>query len=346
MRVLLIKMSSMGDVVHALPAITDACANVPGIEFDWVVEAAFAEIPAWHPGVKNVIPIAWRRWRKTLHQAQTRREIRAFIKSLRARRYDLVLDAQGLYKSALVGCLARGRRCGLDRASAREPLAALFYQRKITVAKGQHAILRLRQLFAGCFGYSVPDTPLDYGMEKSRWLASQAATPYVVFLHATTWDTKLWPEAYWRELCALANQDGYVVHLPWGNSSERERAVRIAAQQSNARVLDRLSLSQLARELSNAAGVVGVDTGLSHVAAALAIPCVTIYGATDPRRVGVMGPQVTTLTSHLSCSPCVSRSCRFASTTPGPYPPCYAEIDPLRVWRQLAQRQVVGMGAA
>ena len=331
MRVLLIKTSSLGDVVHALPAVTDACKSNPELEFDWVVEEAFADIPSWHSGVKEVIPVAWRRWRQSLGSSQTRTEIKAFRERLRAKNYGLILDAQGLIKSAVISRMAKGQRYGFDRQSTREPMASFFYQRKIHVPKNHHAISRLRELFAKSFGYTIPNTPINYGINRDRWQTSDKK-PYIVFIHGTTWVTKLWPESYWRELCTLANQDGYEVHLPWGNDEELDRATRIADQLSNAKVLDRLSLGQMGHELANASAAIGVDSGLTHIAAALGIPTSAIYGATNAELTGVQGQSVNLHISNYKCAPCLSKVC-FSGLDNLDYPPCYQEINPASVWR-------------
>jgi heptosyltransferase-1 len=331
MRVLLIKTSSLGDVVHALPAVTDACENNEELEFDWVVEEAFADIPSWHPCVKEVIPIAWRRWRKTLGNPQTLTEIKAFRKQLRTKNYDLILDAQGLIKSAVISRMARGRRVGLDRHSAREPIASFFYQDKVNVQKNRHAISRLRELFAKTFAYDIPNTPINYGINKDRWQTSDKK-PYVVFIHGTTWVTKLWPESFWQELCDLAAHDGYEVHLPWGNDEEQYRATRIAEKQPNAKVLDRLPLGEIGEELANASAVIGVDSGLTHIAAALGLPTVAIYGATNAELTGVQGQSVNLHISNYKCAPCLSKVC-FSRLDSLDYPPCYQEINPVSVWR-------------
>ena len=331
MRVLLIKTSSLGDVVHALPAVTDACKNNAGLEFDWVVEESFAEIPSWHPCVKEIIPIAWRRWRKSLGNSKTQTEIKAFRKQLRAKDYDLILDAQGLIKSAVISRMAHGRRVGLNRHSAREPIASFFYHDKLNVPKNHHAISRLRELFARTFAYEVPNTPISYGINRDRWEISDKK-PYVVFLHGTTWVTKLWPDSYWHELCALADKDGYEVHLPWGNDEERDRAARIADQQSNAKILDHLSLGQMGHELANSCAAVGVDSGLTHIAAAIGVPTVAIYGATNSKLTGVQGQSVNLHISNYKCAPCLSKIC-FSKLDNLDYPPCYQEINPASVWR-------------
>lgn len=334
MRVLLIKTSSLGDVIHALPAVTDACNNIEGIEFDWVVEEAFSEIPSWHPGVKQVIPIAWRRWRKSLGKSTTRAEMKSFRKKLCDEKYDLILDAQGLIKSAIVSRMATGHRVGLDRNSAREPIASFLYNKTINVPKGRHAISRLRELFAKSLGYTVPNTPIDYGLDKSHW-QSQQERPYVVFIHGTTWVTKLWPEIYWQELCQLVGKSDFHIHLPWGTEEEHEQAIRIAGHHAGTRVLDRLSLSEMAQELANASAVVGVDSGLTHIAAALNIPTIAIYGATNPELTGVQGQNIKLISSKYTCSPCLSRTClnKIADLD---YPPCYQEITPERVWQEIS----------
>jgi len=337
MRVLLIKTSSLGDVVHAFPAVTDACKNNAELEFDWVVEEAFADIPSWHPCVKEVIPVAWRRWRKSLGNSTTLAEIKAFRKQLRVKDYDLILDAQGLLKSAIIARMAHGRRVGLNRHSAREPIASLFYREKLDVPRKNHAISRLRELFAQTFDYEVPDTPINYGINKGHWETFDKK-PYVVFIHGTTWITKLWPESYWRELCELANQSGYEVHLPWGNNEEYDRATRIADQQPSAKVLERLSLEQMGHELANASAVIGVDSGLTHIAAALGIPTSAIYGATNTELTGVQGQYVNLHISKYKCAPCLSRQCKFSQQQGGIYPPCYASLDPRSVWQAAMQQ--------
>lgn len=337
MKVLLIKTSSLGDVFHTLPALEDAWRAVPGLEVDWVVEEAFAAIPAWHPAVKNVIPLAWRRWRRQLLNKSSRTEMKAFYQRLRATEYDLVLDAQGLIKSALVTRLARGPRYGLDKYSCREPLAARAYQYPQSVAKGQHAIPRVRQLFAQVLGYEVPDG-LSYGVDRNRWPRPDVDGDYWVFLHGTTWITKLWPESYWQALAAMVVASGRKVLLPWGNDEEKQRAERIAAAVDGAEVLPKMGLNDLNAYLAHAQAVAGVDTGLSHVVAALEVPSVAIYGATDSTLTGVLGPQVEVMRSEYSdCAPCLSKTC--LKNEPGDVqPPCYREISPQRVFDSLQRR--------
>lgn len=290
MNVLVVKLSSLGDVIHTLPALTDAAAALPGIRFDWVVEEAFAEVPAWHPAVDRVLPVAIRRWRRRPLRDFTGPEWRQARAALRARVYDAVIDAQGLLKSALVTRLARGPRFGPDRRSAREGLASLAYDRGLSIPGDLHAVERTRLLFARALGYPVPTGPPDYGL-RGRLQADGGPTPRgLLFFHGSARAEKLWPEERWLALSLLASDRDFRVGLPWGSASERERAERIAAACAAAAVLPPLGLTALAGRLLRARGAVAVDTGLAHLAAALALPAVTLYGPTSPRLVGTLGP--------------------------------------------------------
>ncbi|MBU4682699.1 lipopolysaccharide heptosyltransferase RfaC [Cedecea davisae] len=291
MRVLLVKTSSMGDVLHSLPALTDAMHAIPGIKFDWVVEEGFSQIPGWHPAVDNVLPIAIRRWRKSWFSAQTRAERKAFYQILKAREYDYIIDAQGLVKSAaLVTRKAYGIKHGMDWNSAREPLASLFYNIKHSVARQQHAVERVRELFAKSLGYSKPQTQGDYAIAQ-HFLNNLNADngQYAVFLHATTRDDKHWPEASWRELIGLLGNSGIHIKLPWGAPHEEARAKRLAEGFGFVEVLPKMTLEEVANVLAGARYVVSVDTGLSHLTAALDRPNVTLYGPTDPGLIGGYG---------------------------------------------------------
>ncbi len=291
MRVLIVKTSSMGDVLHTLPALTDAMRAIPGIHFDWVVEEGFAQIPSWHEAVDQVIPVAIRRWRKAWFSAPVKAERKAFRDAVQAVKYDAIVDAQGLVKSAaLVTRLAHGVKHGMDWSSAREPLASLFYNRRHHIPKQQHAVERTRELFAKSLGYTKPDTQGDYAIAQ-HFLSEHtpAAAPYCVFLHATTRDDKHWPESHWRELIAQLKESGLQIKLPWGAPHEEARAKRLAEGFDYVKVLPRLSLEKVAHVLAGAEFVVSVDTGLSHLTAALDRPNITLYGPTDPGLIGGYG---------------------------------------------------------
>ncbi|TQS56721.1 lipopolysaccharide heptosyltransferase 1 [Salmonella enterica subsp. enterica serovar Typhimurium] len=291
MRVLIVKTSSMGDVLHTLPALTDAQQAIPGIQFDWAVEEGFAQIPSWHSAVDRVIPVAIRRWRKAWFSAPIKAERTAFRRAVCANQYDAVIDAQGLVKSAaLVTRLAHGIKHGMDWSTAREPLASLFYNRKHHIAKQQHAVERTRELFAKSLGYDKPQSQGDYAIAKHFLHCQQAVSdPYAVFLHATTRDDKHWPEANWRELIGLVGNTGLRIKLPWGAPHEEARAKRLAEGFDYVDVLPRMSLEEVARVLAGAKSVVSVDTGLSHLTAALDRPNITLYGPTDPGLIGGYG---------------------------------------------------------
>lgn len=288
MRVLLVKMSSLGDVIHTLPALEDASRARPGVQFDWVVEEAFAEVPAWHPRVAQVIPVALRRWRRAPFAAIRSGEWSRFRGKLRRHPHDLVIDAQGLLKSAFVSCLAGAPRGGYDRGSAREPLAACAYQRRVAVERECHAIERTRQLFARLLGYAMPPTEPCYGIDRNR-LPPPATAAGVLFLHGTSRADKCWPEAAWIALGERVARAGQMVLLPWGSDSEHGRARRIAGALAQARVLPRTGLGELAALLCSVRAVVAVDTGLGHLAAALGTPCVSLYGPTRIELVGTRG---------------------------------------------------------
>ncbi|MFV9689108.1 lipopolysaccharide heptosyltransferase 1 [Pantoea graminicola] len=291
MHVLIVKTSSMGDVLHSLPALTDAMHAIPGIRFDWVVEENFAQIPGWHPAVDRVLPVAIRRWRKHWFGSQQREERVLFKRALQSRQYDIVIDAQGLIKSAaLVTRLAKGVKHGQDSRSAREPFASWWFDVRHEVSRQQHAVERTRELFAKSLGYEKPQHQGDYAI-AGHFLHHLPADAhhYLVFLHATTRDNKHWPESHWRQLIALMQPSGLRVKLPWGAEHEHQRALRLAEGFAHVEVLPKLTLEAVARQLAGARAVVSVDTGLSHLTAALDRPNLTLYGPTDPGLIGGYG---------------------------------------------------------
>lgn len=290
MKVCLVKTSSMGDVIHTLPALTDAQRAIPNLDIDWVVEPAFADIPRWHSAVKTVIPVAIRQWRKQLFQRQTWQQWLRYKQQLQARQYDAVIDAQGLLKSALlVTRLAKGRKFGYDKRSAREGLSHFCYDQTFHIPYHQHAVERIRQLFAHALGYRLTDSQGDYGIAHHFAKNQADQTAYLMAIHATTRADKHWPESHWRTTLQALTHQGLHIRLPWGNTEERQRAERLAAGNPHIQVLPKLSLTALAAQIANAQAVISVDTGLSHLAAALDKPNVILYGATDPNLIGAYG---------------------------------------------------------
>lgn len=284
--VLFIKTSSLGDVIHHMPALTEARKARPDASFAWLVEEAFAPLVRLHPAVMSVVPVAWRRWRKSLYAPATLAEIRHSLSGIRARRYDVIVDSQGLLRSAVIARLAHGRRHGYDASSIREPVAAPLYDVRHHVSRELHAIERNRMLSGLSLGY-VPQGAPDYGLDRASLATPNGA--YAVLLHATARVSKEWPEAHWIALGRTLADRGLDVVLPWGTPDERARSGRIAAALPRARVPERRPLDEVARTIAGATLVVGVDTGLLHLAAALGVPLVAIFTGSKPGLTGPVG---------------------------------------------------------
>lgn len=334
MRVLLIKTSSMGDIIHTLPALTDAANAIPGITFDWVLEDTFTEIPHWHKAVNRVIPVALRRWRKGIFSRETRVEWKRLRAEIEAQEYDLVLDAQGLIKSAFLTFFTKGLRAGLDFPSARESLASFAYQRKCKVNFYQHAIVRMRSLFSQALGYPLPGNKPDFGLDHGRISSVASEEKYFVFLHGTTWATKQWPEAYWIALAKCAEAAGFRVKISGGNDEEVARAERIGAACKAVDVTPRLSIDAMAKLLVHAKAVVAVDTGFGHLATALNLPTVSLYSSTNPEYTGALGDSSIHLAADFPCAPCLARECTYRKPA-DVSPACFAKIPPEKVWLTL-----------
>nr|WP_294839163.1 lipopolysaccharide heptosyltransferase I [uncultured Methylotenera sp.] len=287
LKLLIVKTSSLGDVIHNLPIIHDIRTHYPDAEIDWVVEESFADIPKLHPGVNRVIPVALRRWRKAIFSKNTWAEIKTAKRSIAQQSYDVILDTQGLIKSGLITSLSHGYKHGFDKNSVREPLASHFYQTSHFVARNQHAVARIRALAALTFGYATPTDLPNYGIAASAQADLALNSPYVVGLHGTSRDSKLWPVTHWIQLGAELAKLNLQLVLPWASAAEFERAQQIAGALHNATVLPKQRIAQLATIISQAQAAVGVDTGLSHLSVALSIPTVAIYTDTNPALTGV-----------------------------------------------------------
>ncbi|KOF53906.1 heptosyltransferase [Achromobacter sp. DMS1] len=287
-RILIVRTSSLGDLVHMLPAITDIARHVPDAEIDWVVEEAFAEIPSWHPAVSGIIKVAHRRWRKAWWSAGVRAERRALREQLQAKRYDIILDMQALLKSAWLVRQARGVRHGLDWRSAREPLASLFYNVRHRVEFWQPAVIRQRKLAGLTFGYQYAGLP-DFGLQafarevaeareaeaagtEGRLHHLEADKGYAVIMPSASRDDKLWPEEDWRAVFRRLQEAGCTLKLLAGNEQEAQRARLLIAGAALAEVMPRMSLTEVARLLAGSRLMVGLDSGLTHLSAALGRP--------------------------------------------------------------------------
>jgi heptosyltransferase-1 len=279
-----IKTSSLGDVVHHMPAVSDARRHHPDARLTWVVEEGYAPLVGLHPAVDHIIPVSVRRWRKALGQGSTWREILAFLRSLRAEPFDAVIDTQGLIRSAVLARATRGLRHGYAWGSAREPATSLLYDRRYHVERRIHAVDRNRALTAQALGYIYKGDP-DYGLD----VPAKASEPYAVLLHGSARPEKEWPEENWRKLIAALQGAGLEVNLLWGTERERERSHRLAAVGGAVHIPERQPLDSVARLIAGATIVVGLDTGLVHLAAALKVPLVAIFIGSDPRLTGPVG---------------------------------------------------------
>ena len=284
--ILFIKTSSLGDVIHHMPALTEARAHLPEARFTWLVEEAYAPLVRLHPAVDAVIPVAWRRWRRSLYAPHTLGEITTGMRAIRAGRYDAIVDCQGLVRTAAMARLARGTRHGYDRASIREPLAAAFYDVRHSVSRSLHAVIRNRALTGLALGYAPQGAP-DFGIDRARLAAPNGR--YAVLLHSTARPEKEWPAENWIALGHALAARGLGLVLPWGTAAEHVRSDAIAAALPQARVPDRRPLDAVAGLIAGAELVVGVDTGLMHLAAALGVPLVAIFAGSQPVLTGPVG---------------------------------------------------------
>lgn len=283
--ILFIKTSSLGDVVHHMPALTEARKHRPDAHFTWAVEEAYAPLLRMHATPPDVIAVGARRWRRAFINPATWDEAKSFAEKLRMRRYDAIIDTQGLVKSAVIARIAQGPRHGYDKKSIREPAAARLYNQRHAVPRDLHAIERNRRLTGLVLGYTPSGAP-DYGLDRTR-LASPGADRYGIFLHATARPEKQWPQADWVALGHKLADTGCRIVLPWGEASEEARSRAIAASLPGSEVPERRPLDDVARLIAGAAFVVGVDTGLVHLAAAMQVPLVAIFAGSEP---GLTGP--------------------------------------------------------
>lgn len=284
MKILLVRVSSLGDVLHNLPMVADILRHHPQATIDWVVEEGYVSLVRLNPRVRKIIPFALRRWRKGLRNPSVRAEIKAFLRTLREEEYDFVFDTQGLLKTGIVMGAARvkrgGRKVGLangSEGSGYEGISRLFHTESIPLDPRTHAVARGRLVAGTALGYPV-DTAPDFGLppptaaQRPDWLPAE---DYAVFFHGTARDAKKWASANWIATgLALAPMP---VLLPWGSEAEKREAEALAAQLPNARVLPKLSMMDAVTLAQQAALAIGVDTGLTHIAAAFYRPTVEIY---------------------------------------------------------------------
>lgn len=329
--ILLVKMSSLGDLLHTMPAVTDALQVEPDLKIDWLCEEPFVDIASLHPGVR-VIPHGRLRWRKSRFARATLGEQIRFYRELRKNKYDLVIDAQGRVKSARVARIAGAPVYGPDRHNATDAITHWLYHHGVDNGQSVNAVEKNRLLFAGSLGYELAGKA-RFGIDTERLAPCvDELQDHIVFLHGTTWESKLWPEVNWINLMALARDSHTGVLLPWSNQDELARAERIVEASGWGCVLPKMSLWNICGLIARSRGVAGVDTGLMHVAAAMGVATVSVYGSTSVAMTGAAGEYVKNLQADYSCSPCRKKVCDIMEDG---VPPCYNTVTADDVWRLL-----------
>ncbi len=308
MKILLVKLSSMGDIFHTYPALTDLHTRHPEAELTWLVDKSFEKIAQWHPFVKRTIALPLRKIKKEGYSAH-KADLQSAITELKAEKFDCIIDAQGLLKSALLCRKAYGPKHGYGFSSIREKAASLFYNKRWNVSRDLHAIDRIRLLFAQSLNYSLEG--INYqGLPAEKWERPHEAPPnYSLIIPGTTWQTKHWLDSYWKNFLEQVSVDKKI-YVIWGNPAEQERATRLAEGLENVEAFEHwLSLEEMAQWLAHTDWVVGVDTGFVHLASALRRPTLGIYGPTDPNRCGVKGDNNKNIRVNLPCMPCHKKNC-------------------------------------
>ena len=289
MKILIVRTSSLGDLIHMLPAISDIKQHHPDATIDWVVEEAFAEIPLWHAAINRVIVVAHRRWRRSWWSEQSKAERKHALEQLRSVSYDLVLDMQGLMKSVWLVKAAHGVKHGLSWSSTREPLCAFFYDHRHRVKIWQPAVDRQRQLAALALGYT-PEGPPDFGLDHLIDHENETdRVDYAVIMPSASRDNKLWPSEDWQAAFDRLQDAGLALRLLAGNDAERQRAQQLIGSRPNTALQPKSTLTELATLLSGARLMVGLDSGLTHLAAAVGTDTIGIYKASTPARTPLVG---------------------------------------------------------
>ncbi len=321
MNILIIKTSSLGDIVHALPVLQYLRRVAPQAQVDWLVDEAFANVLTLHPAVSQLLVVPLRRWKKAPLALSTWRGLRAFVRRLRGRHYDLVFDLQGNTKSALLCAATRGtRKVGFAARNLQEPLARWVTNEKVEFEPtDRHAVQRYLRVVAGAFD-ATPDALRDRASiavaesdtRAAAALLADAPRPRIALHCGTSWASKLWSEDGWVELGRglLAHGLAGALLLSWGDEAERERAERIASRiGEGARLLPRLDLKRLCAVFEACELMLGADTGPVHLAAAAGTSTVSIYRCTDGTRNGPFGPSHRIVQAPLDCSKCWGGTC-------------------------------------
>ncbi|MCC8401087.1 lipopolysaccharide heptosyltransferase I [Paraburkholderia sp. MMS20-SJTN17] len=291
-RILIVKVTSLGDIVQALPVVADIKRAFPGVQVDWAADESFAELLRWSKGVDRVLCAPLRRFKKARRWSDLK-AILASISELRAYRYDYIIDIHGVYKSAIIAFLARSsRRIGYQSQDLGERGAAFAYTGRFGPRPQCNAWHGMRISAGEALGYEVEGPPIyDLQLPEAvtQLFAAQEA-PVAAFFHATSKDDKKWPLAHWAAVGLALRERGFQVVLPWGSAGERAEAETIAEQVPGATVLPQMSVTEIAQMIDNCALVVGADTGFVHLAHALQRRTVMIFVSTSPSHCGVEAP--------------------------------------------------------
>tara|TARA_Y100001970_G_scaffold77358_1_gene98302 strand:+ start:2035 stop:2979 length:945 start_codon:yes stop_codon:yes gene_type:complete len=281
----------MGDLMHALPALSEAKENINDISFDWVVDKNFASVPSWHPLVDKIITTDHRNWKKQFFSKDTRESLRHVVNKLNEGNYDLVVDMQNNLKSAFISYLIKHDVIGMDAKSAREFPAHLAYSNKINVDKRLHAIERQKELLGKALGYKCKKNNVNFGALFKNFVKPniELANEYIVLVQNASWITKQWSIENWQELIRRIEEKGVPMLLPSGNLEELERAKEICSISDMAQALDLMSLNEIAYIIKNANFSICSDTGLAHLSALVGTPSITLYGPTKTSLIGTYG---------------------------------------------------------
>lgn len=333
-KILIVKITSMGDLIQFFPALTDAARAIPGIQFDWLVEESFKDIPSLHPSINQLITLPYRKWKKNLkHEGINWSEVKTFWRALRSQRYDMVIDAQSNIKSAFVTRLARGKKYGLDKASVREYGAHWAYSKRISISRSQNHTERMRLILSTLLAYPMPESQADYGIIKENLPALDIQLPekFIFINHLCSSNIRLWPEAYWSQVIDELLAKGFEIVLPWWSDEEKARSYRLKNNNPRVHTIPPLNLPEKAAVLAKATAAISVDTGLAHMAASLNVPNIVLYGPTTAEFTGTVGQKQVHLTaSGLPCIPCLRTDCHYQG--PSEYNlPCMELIKPQQV---------------
>jgi heptosyltransferase I len=319
-RILLVKLSSFGDLIHTFPAVSELKSNLPNIHLDWLVDASYSAIPSWHPGVDEVLELP-------IRKRSGKRDWQGLIqahKVLRTRHYDSIIDAQGLIKSSLSMIGVKGTKHGFATPLLKEPLARFNYHHQHEVEVG-HVIDKNRQLLASVFNYPLSPS-FRFGIENNSIIKSNQ----VVFFIGSSWHNKRWPLSHWHQLVKKAINHGLHVVMPWGSQKEKDELLIFNSFPSSKLTISSYSLNNLKNVLESSRAVIAADTGVLHLAQAVNTPVLGLFGPTDGMRSGPGSNAL--IQSKESCAPCMRRKCKFNDSI---WAPCMISIDPDNVWSRL-----------